>query len=78
EVTSLPRIKSNSCIQTVLFKDDLTAKKNADYLQSKGFDVRAILSPTVPEGQERLRICLHLYNTEEEIKKLIDHLKDIA
>ncbi|MBC7616333.1 MAG: pyridoxal phosphate-dependent aminotransferase family protein, partial [Pedobacter sp.] len=37
EVTSLPRIKSNSCIQTVLFKDDLTAKKNADYLQSKGF-----------------------------------------
>ena len=78
EVTSLPRIKSNSCIQTILFKNDLTAKKAADYLQSKGFDVRAILSPTVPEGQERLRICLHLYNTEEEIKKLINHLKDIA
>ena len=78
ESTSVARIKSNSCIQTILFKDDLTAKKAATYLQNKGFDVRAILSPTVPEGQERLRICLHLYNTEAEIKNLIDHLKNIT
>ena len=78
EITSLPRIKSNSCIQTILFNDDLTAKKAADYLQSKGLDVKAILSPTVPEGQERLRVCLHLYNTEEEIKNLIHHLKNIG
>lgn len=76
--TSLPRINSNSCIQTILFNNDLAAKKAAIYLQSKGFDVRAILSPTVPEGQERLRICLHLYTTEEEILNLINHLKEIA
>ncbi len=78
ESTSLPRIKSNSCIQTILFNNDAKAKNAASYLQNKGFDVKAILSPTVPEGQERLRICLHLYNTEEEIKDLIKNLKDIA
>ena len=76
--TSLPHIKSTSCIQTILFTNDLSAKKASSYLQSKGFDVKAILSPTVPEGQERLRICLHLYNTEEEIMNLINHLKEIA
>lgn len=75
--TELPRIKSNSCIQTILFHDDLAAKKAATYLQNKGFDVKAILSPTVPEGAERLRICLHLYNTDEEIIDLISHLKEL-
>lgn len=78
KTTSLLRIDSNSCIQTILFDNDLAAKNAASYLQSKGFDVKAILSPTVPEGQERLRICLHLYNTKEEIINLINHLKEIA
>ena len=27
---------------------------------------------TVKEGEERLRICLHIYNSEEEIKNLIE------
>lgn len=76
--TSLKRITSNSCIQTILFNTDIAAKNAANHLQSKGFDVKAILSPTVPEGQERLRICLHLYNTEEEIINLIQHLKELA
>ncbi|MEJ5994922.1 pyridoxal phosphate-dependent aminotransferase family protein [Pedobacter sp. Du54] len=76
--TSLPRIHSNSCIQTILFNNDIDAKKAAAHLQDKGFDVKAILSPTVAVGQERLRICLHLYNTEEEILNLINHLKEIA
>jgi 8-amino-7-oxononanoate synthase len=40
-------------------------------LQQEGFDVRPILSPTVPEGFERLRICLHVYNTDDEIKQLV-------
>ncbi|MEL7002965.1 MAG: 8-amino-7-oxononanoate synthase, partial [Bacteroidota bacterium] len=42
-----------------------------------GFDVRPILSPTVKQGQERLRICLHSYNNEEEISSLIDVLNKL-
>jgi 8-amino-7-oxononanoate synthase len=43
-------------------------------LQEKGFEVKAILSPTVPEGQERLRFCLHSYTTEQEMKSVLDEL----
>ncbi|HTM97160.1 MAG TPA: 8-amino-7-oxononanoate synthase [Pedobacter sp.] len=75
---ALTRIKSDSCIQTILFKNDLAAKQAATHLQDLGFDVRAILSPTVPEGKERLRICLHLYNTQDEISDLINYLKELA
>ncbi len=42
----------------------------AQALQQKGFDVRPIKSPTVPEGKECLRICLHSFNTKSEIENL--------
>jgi len=45
-------------------------KKMAHQLQNKGFDVRPILNPTVPKGKERIRICLHSFNSEKEVKKL--------
>ncbi|WP_316784357.1 pyridoxal phosphate-dependent aminotransferase family protein [Pedobacter frigiditerrae] len=71
----LLRIKSNSAIQTILFNNNEITKNAAKYLQDKGFDVKAILSPTVAEGKERLRICLHSYNTDKEIIELVNHLK---
>jgi 8-amino-7-oxononanoate synthase len=42
-----------------------------------GFDVRPLLSPTVQKGRERLRICLHAFNTEEQIKNLLKKLMEI-
>jgi 8-amino-7-oxononanoate synthase len=66
---------NSSAIQTILFNDNELAKHAAAQLQQKGFDVKAILSPTVPKGKERLRICLHAYNTDEQIIELIHHLK---
>ncbi len=62
--------ESKSAIQTILIPGNQAAKRTATDLQQQGFDVRAILSPTVPEGKERLRICLHTFNTIEEINQL--------
>jgi 8-amino-7-oxononanoate synthase len=53
------------------------AKNAAQILQNKGFDLRAILSPTVPQRKERLRICIHTYNTTEEINSLVKEIKEI-
>ncbi|MES2418879.1 MAG: pyridoxal phosphate-dependent aminotransferase family protein [Bacteroidota bacterium] len=70
--------KSNSCIQTILFSSANAAKTAASHLQNEGFDVRAIVSPTVAEGKERLRICLHLFNTDKELTNLVQNLKTLA
>jgi len=43
--------------------------------QTKGFDVRAILNPTVPSREERLRICLHHFNTEDQITGLLEAIR---
>ncbi len=63
-------IESNSAIQSILVPGNSNAKKLAEHLQKNGFDVRAILSPTVLAGMERLRICIHAFNTEAEITEL--------
>lgn len=65
---------TQSSIQTILYHSSTSAKTAAESLQKQGLDVRAILSPTVPKGTERLRICLHTFNSNEEIKTLTDQL----
>lgn len=39
--------------------------------------VKAIFHPTVAKGQERLRICLHAYNTQKEIDLLFKLLSKV-
>lgn len=68
------RTSSHSAIQTILCPGNENVRQLAIALQEKGFDVRPILSPTVPKGTERLRICLHTFNTEEEIHDLTQTL----
>ena len=65
-----PLIDSSSAIQCIVLKSNEKAKEMATLLQEIGLDVRAILSPTVPQGSERVRICLHSFNTESEIDLL--------
>jgi 8-amino-7-oxononanoate synthase len=43
----------------------------AESLKKEGFEVKPILSPTVPKGRERLRFCLHAFNSEEEISRVL-------
>ncbi|HEY9561387.1 MAG TPA: aminotransferase class I/II-fold pyridoxal phosphate-dependent enzyme, partial [Anseongella sp.] len=66
----------DSPIQTVMIPGNQAVRDAATRLQTAGLDVRPILSPTVPPGKERLRICLHLFNTDEELKKLAYLLKN--
>lgn len=76
--SNLPQHSSPSAIKSVQIGGNNNTRKTATILQNEGFDVRPILSPTVKEGTERLRICLHSFNTEEEIALLCDRLKELA
>lgn len=64
-------VRSKSAIQSAIIPGNERVKFIASQLQKSGFDVKAILSPTVPEGQERLRFCLHSFNTKESISKVL-------
>ena len=70
-------VRSKSAIQCAVVPGNENVKSIAKQLQDQGFNVKAILSPTVPEGQERLRICLHSYNSEEEISTLLNQLSKL-
>lgn len=70
-------IESHSSVQSVIIKGNEKTKAVSKELQNKGFDVRAILSPSVPSGKERLRISLHLHNTEAQISELTKTLYEI-
>ncbi len=64
-------VASDSAIQSCIISGNDTVIDISLKLKEHGFDVKPILSPTVKLGQERLRFCLHSYNTEEEILRLI-------
>jgi 8-amino-7-oxononanoate synthase len=64
-------VRSKSAIQSAIIPGNEKVKTIANQLQENGFDVKAILSPTVPEGQERLRFCLHSFNSKEEISEVL-------
>jgi 8-amino-7-oxononanoate synthase len=70
-------VRSKSAIQSAIIPGNQKVKNIANQLQGKGFDVKAILSPTVPEGQERIRVCLHSYNSKEEISEVLQLLASI-
>ena len=67
-------VYNKSAIQSAIISGNERVKTIANQLQEKGFDVKPILSPTVPEGQERLRFCLHSYNTETQISEVLQLL----
>lgn len=71
-------VRSKSAIQSAIVPGNEKVKQLAQQLQDKGFDVKPILSPTVPEGQERLRFCIHSYNSEEEINQVLELLRDFV
>ena len=75
QLNQLPVLPSNSPIQGVFMPGNTKATDLSKALIQSGFEVKAILSPTVPKGEERIRICLHAFNTEKEIESLIREMK---
>ncbi len=64
-------ISSDSQIHCCFIPGNENIKKIAQKLEKQGFEVKPILSPTVPKGKERLRFCVHSYNTKEEIAAVL-------
>ncbi|HAP70404.1 MAG TPA: 8-amino-7-oxononanoate synthase [Flavobacteriales bacterium] len=74
-VSGVQQIGGESPILGVVIAGNEQVRAVAVAMQNEGFDVRPIVSPTVPKGTERIRICLHEFNTEDEVKGLIASLE---
>ena len=67
---------SHSHILPIIVGADRKAVALAKALQQRGFDVRAIRPPTVPEGTARLRVALTASLSEATIAGLFDAMAD--
>lgn len=68
------RSRSSSQIIPHLVGDNACTMRLASRLQSRGFDVRGIRPPTVPEGTARLRISLTNNVAEDDVRAMLDAL----
>jgi len=64
--------QSNSAIQCCLLSGNENVKAVAVILKNYNYEVKPILSPTVPLGKERLRFCIHTNNTPQEITQILE------
>jgi 8-amino-7-oxononanoate synthase len=65
-----------SQIVPVIIGEDAQTMRLAAALQARGFDVRGVRPPTVPEGTARLRIALTLNVDESAVGGLFDALSE--
>ena len=64
-------IESQSAIHSCIIPGNDRVKTISNLLKKDGFNVKPILSPSVPVGEERLRVCVHSFNTAAEIGDLM-------
>jgi len=62
----------NSTIVSLIVSGNENVKALEKELYEQGFFVKAILSPTVAKGSERLRICIHDFNTKSQLSTLAE------
>ncbi|MHA3789643.1 aminotransferase class I/II-fold pyridoxal phosphate-dependent enzyme [Flavobacterium hauense] len=67
-------IDSDSAIHCIVVPGNEKVKNISSVLQQNNFGVKPILSPTVPQGQERLRFSLHSYTTEQQVTDVLELL----
>lgn len=68
-------VESSSAIHCLIIPGNLNVNATENKFEKEGYFVKGIKSPTVKPGTERIRICLHAFNTQEEINKLISLLQ---
>lgn len=64
-------VDSETPIQSFIVGNNGQTRALGVHLANRGIRVSTVLSPTVPEGRERIRVCLHAFNTEAEIDLLL-------
>lgn len=65
-----PWLPSESWIQCLRVPGARRITRVGGVLRSRGLAALPIRAPTVPEGEERIRVCLHAHNTRAEINLL--------
>jgi 8-amino-7-oxononanoate synthase len=68
----LAALPSTSPIQAVIVPGNENVVRAEERVREAGFCVKAIRSPTVPAGLERLRVSLHAYNSPDEIGRFCE------
>ena len=49
-----------------------TPRPLSAFLRTLGLNARPISWPTVPKGKDRVRVCLHAGNAQEDVDRLVD------
>jgi 8-amino-7-oxononanoate synthase len=66
-----------SAIVPIPIGSDAAAVAKAQALQARGFDVRAVRPPTVPEGTARLRLTTGAHLETSEVDALISAMQEV-
>lgn len=74
-VAQIGGMASGSQIQPIIIGDPVRTMALAAALQSRGFDVRGVRPPTVPDGTSRLRVSVTLHVDQLAIADMLDVLK---
>jgi 8-amino-7-oxononanoate synthase len=69
---------SHAHIQPIKVVGNFAVKSAAERLVAAGFAVSPLMSPSVRQKHETLRVCLHAFNTEEEVARLINILSEMG
>lgn len=72
------KLPSNTPIQHLLVPGIDEVRHVAAQLKTAGYDVRPVFYPSVPKGEERLRIVLHSFNTRGEVSWLIQAINAVS
>jgi 8-amino-7-oxononanoate synthase len=73
EMLQIPRSVPQSPIFSLITPEP---RSLARFCQDAAFIVRPIVPPTVPEGTQRVRVCLHAGNSFEDVRRLVAKIKE--